>query len=181
MDSHFAGCVSKFLIILSLPVACGQVAGASDLQTKSVLRQPTKQRDMSESDVANSNAEYMNIMSRLEQMDASGQRATLVSEGFFESLSWIGRTACLNYVCGVLSTELCRRALELGLKDEALVVRDHALRITLSAKQLTEVEKRVAAERMLEDSRNYRKGRPFWIVDRARGFLVAESGHSTAR
>lgn len=175
MCSKFVGLLGKMLIILALPMYCGQAAA------RPVVKQVPQNQGVSAPETADSNSEYMSMISRLERMDMDGQRATLVSEGFFSGLSWIGRTACLNYVCGVLSTDLCRRVLELGLKDVALVVRDHALRITLSAKQLTEVEKRIAAERMVEDSRNYRKGRPFWIVDRARGFLVAESGNSTAR
>ena len=175
MCSKFVGLLGKMLIIMALPMYCGQATA------RPAVKQVPQSQVISAPETADSNSEYMSMISRLERMDTDGQRATLVSEGFFSGLSWIGRTACLNYVCGVLSTDLCRRALELGLKDEALVVRDHALRITLSAKQLTEVEKRIAAERMVEDSRNYRKGRPFWIVDRARGFLVAESGNSTAR
>ncbi|MEN9810431.1 MAG: hypothetical protein RLZZ488_1998 [Pseudomonadota bacterium] len=175
MCPKFSGLLGKILIILALPMYCGQS------MARPAVKQIPQYQGTTASEIPDSNSEYMNMISRLERMDADGQRATLVSDGFFSGLSWIGRTACLNYVCGVLSTDLCRRALELGLKDEALVVRDHALRITISAKQLTEVEKRIAAERMVEDSRNYRKGRPFWIVDRARGFLVAESGNSTAR
>jgi hypothetical protein len=69
----------------------------------------------------------------------------------------------------------------LGLADDALVVRDHALRITISTHHFSEEEKRQAAEKAVNDDRNYRKGRPFWIVDRARGFLVAEGKTSTSR
>lgn len=181
MYPRFVSLLAKILIILSLPMYCGQAAGNLAAPATTSVRQVPKEKAIPAPEIPDSNSEYMNMIARLERMDANGQRATLISEGFFSGLSWIGRTACLNYVCGVLSTDLCRRALELGLRDEALVVRDHALRITLSAKQITEVEKRIAAERMVEDSRNYRKGRPFWIVDRARGFLVAETGNSTAR
>lgn len=181
MYPRFVGFLAKILIILSLPMYCGQASGNLATPARPSAKQVPQAQGITASEVPDSNSEYMSMISRLERMDANGQRATLVSEGFFSGLSWIGRTACLNYVCGVLSTELCRRVLDLGLKDEALVVRDHALRITLSAKQITEVEKRIAAEKMVEDSRNYRKGRPFWIVDRARGFLVSETGNSTAR
>ncbi|MEN9827314.1 MAG: hypothetical protein RI953_3059 [Pseudomonadota bacterium] len=128
-----------------------------------------------------SNSEYSKVLSRLEQLDASGQRTSLVESGFFQSLSWIGRTACINYVCGIHTIDYCRKVLSLGLADDALVVRDHALRITISTQHFSEEEKRQAAEKAVNDDRNYRKGRPFWIVDRARGFLVAEGKASTPR
>lgn len=154
-------------------------APVADLQNQS---KPTVPRaELQASGAPDSNAEYFTVLGQLEQLDASGRRATLVSKGFFQSLSWIGRTACLNYVCGILSLDQCRRVLELGLTDDALVVRDHALRVTLSSSQFTAEEKKVAAERAVQDSRNYRKGRPFWIVDRARGYLYADSGSSMPR
>ncbi|NBO37490.1 hypothetical protein EBU99_02790 [bacterium] len=127
-----------------------------------------------------SESEYYQVLGRLEQMDANGHRAALVSSEFFQSLSWIGRTACVNYVCGILSIDQCRRVLDRGLLDDALVVRDHALRVMLHSSQFTEQEKRSAAEKILGDQRNYRKGRPFWIVDRAKGFLIAGTGKSSA-
>lgn len=128
-----------------------------------------------------SNSEYSRILGQLEQMDTTGQRATLLSQSFFQSLSWIGRTACINYACGILAVDQCRQVLEHALSDEALVVRDHGLRIMISTKKISDEEKRLAAERTVGDARNYRKGRPFWIVDRARGFLLAEAKNSSTR
>ncbi|MBM3382274.1 MAG: hypothetical protein FJY29_07520 [Betaproteobacteria bacterium] len=120
-----------------------------------------------------SESEYYQVLGRLEQLDSLGQRASLVSPDFFQSLSWIGRTACVNYVCGILSMDQCRRVLESAIADDALVVRDHALRIVLSSAKFSDVEKRSAADRIIGDQRNYRKGRPFWIVGRAKEFLSA--------
>lgn len=139
-------------------------------------------KDLAISSQDDSNSEYFKIIGQLEQLNAQGQRATLVSPDFFQSLSWIGRTACINYVCGILTIDQCRRVLELAHSDDALVVRDHALRITISTSHFTGQEKRAAAERAVSDNRNYRKGRPFWIVDRARGFLVStDSKNSSTR
>ena len=130
---------------------------------------------------ADSNSEYFKILGQIEQIDASGQRSLLTSPNYFQGLTWIGKTACINYVCGIFTLDKCRKIIELGLNDEALVVRDHALRITISTKHFDSNEKRAAAERILNDNRNYRKGRPFWIVDRARAFLSVEVLPSAAR
>lgn len=127
-----------------------------------------------------SESEYYQALGRIEQLDSAGQRASLVSPEFFQSLSWIGRTACVNYVCGILSLEQCRRVLERGMNDDALVVRDHALRIMITSSQFTENEKRYAADRSINDARNYRKGRPFWIVDRAKGYVNSETAQSSS-
>jgi hypothetical protein len=128
-----------------------------------------------------SNSQYYQTLGQFEQLHSAGQKEKLVSRPFFQSLSWIGRTACINYVCGMLPLGDCRQVLELGLSDEALVVRDHALRITISTSYFSALEKKTASERVIGDSRNYRKGRPFWIVDRAREYLVADSGESPRR
>jgi hypothetical protein len=132
---------------------------------------PTTQPKPLEMPSIGSESEYYQVLGRLEQLDSSGHRASLVSPEFFQSLSWIGRTACINYVCGILSMDQCRRVLERALSDDALVVRDHALRIVLSSTQFSDSEKRTAAERIINDQRNYRKGRPFWIVGRAKEFV----------
>jgi hypothetical protein len=128
-----------------------------------------------------SNSEYLQVFEQFEALQSSGQREKLVSRSYFQSLSWIGRTACINYVCGSMKTESCRQVLQTGLSDEALVVRDHALRITISSGYFNDQEKKSASEFVIGDSRNYRKGRPFWIVERAREFLVADSGGSAGR
>lgn len=122
---------------------------------------------------ADSNSEYYLALGKFERMDAEGHRASLVSAAFFKSLGWIGRTACVNYVCSTLAIDQCRRVLGFALADEALVVRDHALRIFIASQKFSDVEKVNAAERSINDPRNFRKGRPFWIVERAKGFLSA--------
>ena len=128
-----------------------------------------------------SESEYFEALKRIEQIDSMGQRASLVSSSFFQSLTWIGRTACVNYVCGILAIEQCKSVLDHALADDALVVRDHALRILLSTSRFTESEKRFAADRVVGDERNYRKGRPFWIVDRARAYLDGGQKNSARR
>jgi hypothetical protein len=130
---------------------------------------------------SNSNSEYMQALEKLQTMDSDGLRASLVSPAFFQSLGWIGRTACVNYVCTVLALEQCRRVLDFALNDDALVVRDHALRILISSPRFTETEKTNAAERSVEDPRNFRKGRPFWIVERAKGFLNGRKNQALLR
>lgn len=127
-----------------------------------------------ESVEGDTNSEYYQALGKLEKLDKEGHRASLVSSAFFQSLGWIGRTACVNYVCSVLSVEQCRVVLGYALNDEALVVRDHALRIYISSQKFSEQEKVSAATRSISDKRNFRKGRPFWIVERAKGFLNSQ-------
>ncbi|MEN9530258.1 MAG: hypothetical protein RI932_2131 [Pseudomonadota bacterium] len=159
------------------PIVLTFFAGLSGLQSSSqaLAAQPTASNKLKPLEMPSigSESEYYQVLGRLEQLDSSGHRASLVSPEFFQSLSWIGRTACVNYVCGILSMDQCRRVLERALADDALVVRDHALRIVLSSNQFSDIEKRNAADRTINDQRNYRKGRPFWIVGRAKEFLGA--------
>ena len=126
------------------------------------------------SEKADTNSEYYQALGKIEKLDSDGHRASLVSSAFFQSLGWVGRTACVNYVCSVLSVEQCRVVLGYALSDEALVVRDHALRIFISSQRFSDFEKVSAAKRTISDPRNFRKGRPFWIVERAKGFLSAQ-------
>lgn len=180
-----SGLQVKWLVVLVLccfsVAAFGASKGSGAVDSKSGRNSSARSVDENLAAETDSNVEYSKILSQLEQMDNAGQRATLLSQSFFQSLSWIGRTACINYACGILSVDQCRRVLEHALSDEALVVRDHGLRIMISAKKISDEEKRLAAERAVGDARNYRKGRPFWIVDRARGFLLAEAKNSTTR
>jgi hypothetical protein len=139
---------------------------------------PTQPQAGNVSDRNDANSEYYQALGKIEKLDADGHRASLVSSAFFQSLGWIGRTACVNYVCSALSVEQCRVVLAYALADEALVVRDHALRIFISSQKFSEFEKVNAANKSINDPRNFRKGRPFWIVERAKGFLSAQKGTS---
>lgn len=163
---------------MSVWAMTGQPEVRQSAPTRAKSLTPAEAVDASSMD---STSEYFRIVGQLEQLHSSGQKETLVSRRYFQSLTWIGRTACINYVCGLLPLSYCRQALELGLSDDALVVRDHALRITISTSHFTETEKRTASEKVISDQRNYRKGRPFWIVDRAREFLVAGADDSARR
>ena len=121
-----------------------------------------------------SQSEYAKTVAMLESAHRKGQLVGLDSK-FFSSLNWVGRTATINYVCSSLPPERCHAAVALGLTDNALVVRDHALRMMISGRQFNPNEKKRAAEQIIADDRNYRRGRAFWIVDRAKSFLSASN------
>jgi hypothetical protein len=174
----------KGLILLSFSPSFKAWANSEPLTAEQPVQSDRKSAELKsagEMSLADSNSQYFQILGQFEQLNAAGQKEKLVTRSYFQSLSWIGRTACMNYVCGLLSLDFCRQSLQLGLSDEALVVRDHALRITISGSHFSALEKRTASEKVIGDPRNYRKGRPFWIVDRAREYLVADSGESARR
>ncbi|MFZ9519881.1 MAG: hypothetical protein ACO3A4_05330 [Silvanigrellaceae bacterium] len=174
--------ISLSLLLLSADFGVAMAAAAREgiVSNPQVAKSP-KAKPTEELVAADTTSEYSKILERMQQLTATGQRSALVEPGFFQSLNWIGRTACINYVCGTQTLDHCRKVLEMGLSDDALVVRDHALRIAISTQHFSEDEKRAAAQNAVTDNRNYRKGRPFWIVDRARGFLSAGPGNSTSR
>ena len=124
-------------------------------------------------------SEYAKTLAMLETAHRRGQLDGLDSK-FFSSLNWIGRTATINYVCSALPPARCHTAVSLGLTDNALVVRDHALRTMITGRQFRPNEIKRAAEQIIADDRNYRRGRAFWIVDRAKSILSA-SNDSKAR
>jgi hypothetical protein len=99
----------------------------------------------------------------------------------FQRLNWVGRTAAINFACGSNKEKACRQALFLGLTDNALVVRDHALRIMLAHSGFEQQEKSLASERVIKDDRNYRRGASLWIVERARQFLKTGNGLLVSR
>lgn len=170
-----AGCLRQIV------AACVMVSGGPSFPGATAAPAQTQSRASQLTRESNSNSEYMQALEKLQKMDSDGLRASLVSPAFFQSLGWIGRTACVNYVCTVLALEQCRRVLDFALNDDALVVRDHALRIVISSPRFTDSEKTNAAERSVEDPRNFRKGRPFWIVERAKGFLNGRSKQALLR
>jgi hypothetical protein len=101
----------------------------------------------------------------------SQKRRPILRHEAFARRNWVDRTALLNVVCAHEAPERCGAALELGLGDEALVVRDHAFRLLVAGPDVPDEMKARAARRILEDDRNYRRGRGLWIVDRARNYL----------
>ena len=113
---------------------------------------------------------YKDKVASLSRTYARGKRPVL-SHAAFERLDWVERTALLNVVCAHESKARCDMALDLGLGDNALVVRDHALRLLLAAADADPKRQREAARRIVEDDRNYRRGQGLWIVDRARSAL----------
>lgn len=125
-------------------------------------------------------SEYAKTLTWLESNHRKGHDVG-VDGKFFSSLNWVGRTAAINYFCSTFSAERCHTAVSLGLKDNALVVRDHALRVMISGKQFKPLEKKNAAEKIITDDRNYRRGRAFWIVDRAKTFLSASNTQKSAK
>lgn len=94
-----------------------------------------------------------------------------VSETQFGRFDWVGKTALINVLCQQQDSKRCQSALKQGLRDPALVVRDHALRVVLTAETISDDVKRKVAQSVVSDERNYRKGRAFWIVQNAQKFL----------
>lgn len=150
--------------LLPLPAAGAACAATLGLMAPLLAWSPRAEGD-------DARTEYTRALAMLESTSKRGKAIPLDS-AFFSSLNWVGRTATINYVCGTESAERCRDAVLLGLIDNALVVRDHALRVMLSTRHFPSQERKSAAEQVISDDRNYRKGRPFWIVDRAKSYLA---------
>ena len=104
---------------------------------------------------------------------AKGRQPALDARSFNRA-GWQGRTAVLNVVCANDTRARCLEALALGLNDNALVVRDHAFRILLSFEDLASRQKEDAAQAIVADDRNYRRGQGLWIVERAHKYLKNE-------
>lgn len=98
-------------------------------------------------------------------------RSHQISETQFRRFDWVGKTALINVLCQKEESSRCQSALKRGLRDPALVVRDHALRVVLQAEAIPYEVKRKVAHSVVNDERNYRKGRAFWIVQNAQKFL----------
>ncbi len=94
-----------------------------------------------------------------------------VSAEFLRSQNWIGRIALINIACGSENSDSCKKVLNYALLDNALVVRDHSLRIYINQNLTKESEKLKALNRVISDDRNYRKGKPLWIVHRAQNYI----------
>lgn len=122
---------------------------------------------------------YEEKLKKLATLYANGRRPSL-SHRFFSRLDWVERTALLNVVCAQEPGPRCDEALRLGLSDNALLVRDHALRLQLqmprpgASQDDVGRSRRQAVEQTLADDRNYRRGQGLWIVERARKFLELE-------
>lgn len=113
---------------------------------------------------------YHRAMLKAERRASAGQGWDADS---FNKLDWIGRTAVLNRSCQPSQEEsACRNALQLGLGDSALLVRDHALRLALHGPVFSAEKKRELARQALADQRNYRQGFGLWIVERAKEQLA---------
>jgi hypothetical protein len=98
-----------------------------------------------------------------------------ISQATFANFDWVGKTALINLVCPVESSQsnvpACRKVLLQGIRDDALVVRDHSLRTMLTRASISEELKRDAATKIIADDRNYRRGKAFWIVTSAQKYL----------
>jgi hypothetical protein len=110
-------------------------------------------------------------ISALTEVYAKGRRPVLSTQ-VFSGLDWVQRTALLNVVCAQETTERCHAVIDLGLSDNALVVRDHALRLLLARADTPSARKQTVARRIIEDDRNYRRGQGLWIVGRAKEVLA---------
>jgi len=102
-----------------------------------------------------------------------------ISQATFANFDWVGKTALINLVCPVESSQsnvpACRKVLLQGIRDDALVVRDHSLRTMLTRASISEDLKREAAAKTIADERNYRRGKAFWIVTSAQKYLNSVS------
>ena len=92
---------------------------------------------------------------------------------YFARFDWVGKTALINLVChsSAAREPLCQSAVTQGLGDDALVVRDHALRTVLADRKLSGSFKETVAQKIVDDDRNYRNGKAFWIVQNAQSYL----------
>jgi hypothetical protein len=120
---------------------------------------------------------YATKLKTLAKTYARGRRPVL-THATFSKLNWLERTALLNVVCVQEPQERCETALKLGLSDNSLLVRDHAFRLLLldtglqrASRQDNMRQRQLAAHKVLEDDRNYRRGQGLWIVERARKYL----------
>lgn len=123
-----------------------------------------------EADAFGTQDEYRKALLELEKLSTKDLTQLVENKKHFSAANWIGRTATLNYVCRGESQALCRIALNQGLIDNALVVRDHALRVSIAGGIFTQAEKRRLVDQVIVDDRNYRNGLPLWIVTRAKEF-----------
>lgn len=113
---------------------------------------------------------YRRALESFARSYAKGTRPELAAAPFAR-LTWVERTALLNVACAIDGAERCLAALELGLTDNALVVRDHAFRMLVALPVASAARREAAAQEIVGDDRNYRKGQGLWIVDRARKLL----------
>lgn len=106
---------------------------------------------------------------------AADMPATLQSSQAKAGPDWISRTLTLNEACKSNTHSQCHQATLRGLNDDGLFVRDHALRLLLSNKTLSEELKKAEILKVIEDKRNYRNQVPLWIVKRAETYLQTGS------
>lgn len=98
-----------------------------------------------------------------------------ISQAAFANYDWVGKTAIINLVCPVDRYQsnglACRKILLQGIRDDALVVRDHSLRTMLAQSAIGDDVKKEVAAKIISDERNYRRGKAFWIVTSAQKYL----------
>jgi len=113
-------------------------------------------------------SEYQKALIQIEKWTQGGQKELNILE--VKKMNWVGKVASMNYTCSVFPKESCKNILIESLKDDALLVRDHALRITLEQHFFNNEEKIKITQEIENDVRNYRRGIGLWIVDRAKKF-----------
>jgi hypothetical protein len=111
------------------------------------------------------------------QLERSGVlRAAVIPDDLLLGLDWVQKTALINLACQPSDQKdlhtRCLNLLKVSVEDQALVVRDHAWRKIAQNHLISREEKRQAAQRIVEDPRNYRRGRALWIVNGARQYLA---------
>ncbi len=149
--------ILRILFFLALPIALTATAAAADTRATPQTRYEWAVKQIQKSGLA---------------------KKGRIPRSFFKRLDWVGKTAVINVTCGQEGSKTCLSALKQGLRDNALVVRDHALRVVLKSESLKLGTKRKIAESVVNDDRNYRRGRAFWIVQNAQSFLDASAASS---
>lgn len=149
---------------------------AKAIETKSLDEETAKELEKAKSmhpvvlETGSEETDYKLALAYLERETRGGKWPLDARE--FRRMNWIGRTAIINYICSIQGAEPCRKFLGMGLKDDAMFVRDHALRVVLASPHYSVTEKQRASRDVLMDTRNYRHGNGLWIVERARGYLA---------
>lgn len=119
-------------------------------------------------------ARYRNAVEQIAKSGLLGRNDVALET--FSTMDWVEKTALINLACPVErerpAAASCRSILSSGVEDQALVVRDHAMKKMLAAPFYSTSFKQSVAKKILADPRNYRRGKPLWIVHGAKQYLA---------
>jgi hypothetical protein len=119
-------------------------------------------------DVFQTDALYQKSLAKISrQYKTSG----FPSKSIFQSGSWIDKTATLNYFCSFKKPLACRKVVFWGTQDASLMVRDHAFSVMKNSRHFKEDEVYSVAAEARDDARNFRHGKPLWLVEKTDRYL----------